>query len=50
MPPFIPVRGHRQSNAAFALTLLLDGIALHAADVPDDLRAGAVTACRDISG
>jgi hypothetical protein len=31
------------------MTLLLDEIALHAADLPDDLRAAVVTACRDIS-
>ena len=42
--------GLQGQHFAFALALVLDELALHARDLPDDLRAAVVSACRTIRG
>jgi hypothetical protein len=41
--------GMAGQHVTFGLALLLDECALHAKDLPDDLRDAVVTACREIS-
>jgi hypothetical protein len=41
-------RGGHRPAAAFSLCLLLDELALHAGNLPDDLRRAVTAACREI--